>query len=351
MHCRGVRSCVLAIALGVLTLAGDGLAEPRDPVAADALFREARTLLKEQKYAEACPKLDESHRLDPRPGTLFNLAECEEKLGKLATALLRWQALIDMLTATSKLTDPRFSVARSKIENLSARVPRLLLRLKPGAPAGTVILRDGIELRQASLGVALPTELGDHTLLVRAPYRRDVELKISLKEGETRELDLDVGEPNGPGPQPSAQPADSAPPVASSAPSAPLPPPVASPPVTSGPRPLPAPASGRRTAGFIAGGVGVAALLGAGVTGLVLQGYKKTVDDNCNRDARRCNPEGLDAASAGETLAPVNLALWLVGAVGVGAGTYLLLSSPDRAVRPGLSYQPGQSSLWLHGRF
>src|SRR5260221_11014313 len=61
-----------------------------DPVAARTLFDEGRKLLADGKYDAACPKLEESQRLDPGTGTLFNLADCWEQIGRTASAWARF---------------------------------------------------------------------------------------------------------------------------------------------------------------------------------------------------------------------------------------------------------------------
>ena len=59
----------------------------QDVAAADALFNKAIVDMDAGRYDAACPALTESHRLDPRSGTLFAVATCNAKAGKIATAL------------------------------------------------------------------------------------------------------------------------------------------------------------------------------------------------------------------------------------------------------------------------
>ena len=62
------------------------MADTRDPAAAEALFEAGRQAATRGDWTTACPKFAESQRLDPAPGTLLNLADCEEHLGHLASA-------------------------------------------------------------------------------------------------------------------------------------------------------------------------------------------------------------------------------------------------------------------------
>ena len=53
-----------------------------DKAAAEALFDQGVRLMKQNSFSDACPKLEESERIDPAVGTLLYLGECYERVGK-----------------------------------------------------------------------------------------------------------------------------------------------------------------------------------------------------------------------------------------------------------------------------
>jgi hypothetical protein len=74
--------------LGFAAFAWCGIAAAQTESAstAETLFREGREAVKRGDYAVACPKFEESQRLDPANGTLLNLALCEEGWGHVDDA-------------------------------------------------------------------------------------------------------------------------------------------------------------------------------------------------------------------------------------------------------------------------
>src|SRR6185312_7749645 len=58
----------------------------QDQVIAEQLFEQGRTLVTANNWPAACPKFEESLKLDPTLGTKLNLATCYEHIGKIASA-------------------------------------------------------------------------------------------------------------------------------------------------------------------------------------------------------------------------------------------------------------------------
>jgi hypothetical protein len=65
-----------ACCLLLQTLSAAGQTGASDKAAAEALFDQGVRLMKQNSFAEACPKLEESDRIDPAVGTLLYLGEC-----------------------------------------------------------------------------------------------------------------------------------------------------------------------------------------------------------------------------------------------------------------------------------
>src|SRR5215472_3244398 len=126
MRCAALAGAFLLVSVAPTS----ALAQARDPAAAEELFRKGREAIRRGDYAAGCPMFEESQRLDPSVGTLMNVADCEEHDGALATAWGHWHDIVD---AMARSGDDRIGVARSRLEGLDKRVPRLTVHLSADA--------------------------------------------------------------------------------------------------------------------------------------------------------------------------------------------------------------------------
>ena len=265
---------------------------PSNKSAASTLFRQGRAAFDKGDYAEACPKFAESLRLEPAPGTLLNLAVCEERVGKLVSAR---QHLTDLLP---QLHDERLPFARDLLAKVDKRVCRLTLTRGPGAPTETQV-KDEHDGKVLPLEQELILDPGDYDLSIMAPGRPSDRLRFTLAEGQTETRVI-------------TPPAAVLPDKTTS---------IAPTPSSEGP-------SLGRTLGFVAGGVGVAGFGVAAVTGVVLLNKQSEVKKACPN--KQCPTEtelNLVRDAQKTPLLPLNTVSWIVGIAGLSAGAVLVLTS------------------------
>jgi hypothetical protein len=290
-----------------LAVAPPARAAGEDRAAAEVLFVKGRDAAKRGDLDVACSAFEESARLEPAPGTMFNLAECEEKRSHLAAS---WQWFQETLTKLPA-SDQRRPLVQKRIAALEARLPTLSLRLAPDAPAGTVVTRDSVELGAASFGVALPLDTGIHRVVVTAPNHDASSQDVVLAEGDHRELVVGPGAEAKPAARPLSPSEVPVPPVVPAA-------------------PPPAPARSRadtRMLGYVVGGVGVAGIGTALALGAVVIGKSNTVHDHCKPDGTCDAQSAVDASSSGRSLATASTVTFILGAAAVGVGAYFILTS------------------------
>jgi hypothetical protein len=289
-------------------------AEPtRDPAAAQLLFEKGKRALDDGNVDTACAYFAESLRLDFGVGTLFNLATCEERQGKVASA---WQHLregIDQLPPG----DRRQAPAEEQARLLERRAPRLTVRLSPNAPADTRVFRDGVELSSVSLGTALPVDPGAHHVVVEAAGRSARAIDMTLREREAQEI---VVEP-GPllDPSPGVMP-ERPPPLREVRPGSVLP-----------------------KLGIAAAASGAAGVALGAITGTIALVRSDAVKEQCDVPSRLCSQDGLDALDATKTWGTVSTVAFVAGAALLTTGIVLLFF-PRRAGNdpPSAVYRQGR---------
>ena len=169
------RARTLCTLLSVLALPASVMAEPKakpqavdaDTAAAQALFEQGRALMKQGRPREACPKFWESQRLEPGLGTQFNLANCLEQLGKLASAQELFTDVADAARATGQ--SERERVARARADALEPRLTKLAILVPAGSSPELKVALDGVPLKAAEWGSPVPIDPGAHRLRASGP--------------------------------------------------------------------------------------------------------------------------------------------------------------------------------------
>jgi hypothetical protein len=237
-----------------------------DKSAAVLLFDEAERLMTAQRMSEACPKFGESYRLDPQIGVLLHLADCQERIGKLASA---WASFREAGDLAEKLGDPRAAEARGYAAALEPRLPRLTVTVSEAARVpGLEVRREGQPIGEPLWGSGVPVDPGEHQVEASAPGKKPWSGRVTV-ESEGQQVALEV-----PPLEAAPVPEDEAAPMMD--PGTPVTADVGVP--TAG-APL-------RTIGLVVGGVGV---VGLGVGGyFVLR--SKGLDDESKEDGH-CNAQ------------------------------------------------------------
>jgi serine/threonine-protein kinase len=278
---------------------------------ADVLFDEARKLMGDGRYGDACPKLAESNRLDPAVGTLLYLGDCYEKSGRLASAWTTFREGREAARVRGQAD--REKAASERVAAIEPRLSRLRIVIPSASDVpGLAVRRDGAPIERPLWGTAFPLDAGRHvveaTATGRQPWRHEIEVGPAAA---TVELIVPTLE-SSPATPPATPPATSAPVSAAS---------TDRPPQTT-PTPGMSPV---RTAGLIGAGVGVV-LIGTGVF-FGLQAKSKDSDADGLCQGNRCGSAGFSTANDAKSAAKTaNIMLVLGGALTTAGVAAIVLS-------------------------
>jgi hypothetical protein len=332
------RSAVVRWALGAALLATAPAARAQTadatpPPTAQALFDAGMRALTAGFYSEACPRLEESWRLEPRPDTRFYLADCYEKSGKTASAWINFWEVSE--TAFKAGDTARALVADQRALDLTAHLSFLTVSV-PHPVAGLLVKRDGTPMAPESWGVPVPVDPGIHQIEVTAPDKKPYQATIEIVlEGEKGQLEV---------------------PALQSLPPKPKPPPVVPPAVRQAQAAKAAAVSARssrqKTLALISASVGVVGL-GVG-TALVLSAKTTYSDANafCDTSNRCTDPRGVSLRH--DAISRANLAAipFGIGLAGLGVGLTLWLTAPSASKeRPRVALFLSPNDVTLRGGF
>jgi tetratricopeptide (TPR) repeat protein len=316
LHVRPL-AVTLAVSFWLSGLSPTALAQSPSEIeieGADRLFKEALGLIEAGRYEQAAQKLEQSQRLAPGSGTLLNLADCYERLGRNLSAWKIFLQAAQLSHAAGKLDRER--VAMERAIALRAQLGQFIIEL-PAMPGDSLrIILDGRDLPRTQWSAPIVVEPGPHRISASAPGRKPFEAPLaSVEKGGTARVRIPELSPT----QPTVAPE------------------------LASPRRL----DGQQLAAIIGAGVGVVGLGAGAVFALRSQSKHEESDRYCIGSV--CSdPRGVDAMEEARSAGDRATLGVVIGAIGFGAAAALWFVRPlDPRTAGGaeLAVAPGQMRL------
>jgi hypothetical protein len=318
MITRGIAIALVLVVAGRPAIADDNIAK------ADKLFDEGRALMNTDLHA-ACEKFEESLKFNSQAiGTLMNVALCDEKLGRTASAVAKFTEARDR--ARESGMDVHLKAAEDRLKELTPKVPHVTIKFTVAAqPETRIVIDDKVIALTAIADIAI--DPGEHPLVVSAPDHLPYQTTVRIAEGEHRDITIPILEKS----------------------------------VTV--------RSSRRTIGKIVTISGGVALATGVILGLVARhNYNAefeppsptTADPtpaaHCDRTTKLCTSDGQTETERARTLGNVGSVVGGIGIAAVAVGVYLWIRSPtetrdDRRVSLLPQLTPDGAGVVAVGRF
>ena len=277
---------------------------------AEALFTQGNALVTAGRYAEACPKLAESERLEPALGTRFNLADCYEHLGRTATAQALFLDVARAAHAAGKFERERLAKERAA----ALKVPTLRIDVKASA-SNLEILLDDVVVPPATWSAERSLDPGPHKVTATATGRTPFRWAGTLREGATIVTVPEL-----------AAPAPEKPVAKSESPTTPT---------------TPTNDDPRRNLALGLGGVGIAGLAVGAIAGAIALSSKSRAQDTCPEAQYHfhCpNEAGANDWTSAHTAGNIATVGFIVGGVGLVAAAVVWLTAPKKPITTAWSF-------------
>lgn len=316
--------------------------ETSDKATARQLFFQASDALKAGDWAKAADLFHRSNALYPAPTAALGEARALVKVGKLVDAYERYNSVArkQLPEDASEAFAKAVNEARAEVGELEPRLAGVIIVLHMRRRAGGArvaysarVTVGGKPVPEAGLGVRWLVDPGEHVVRASADGYHPFETKLSMREGETKDIEIVLERDESAAAAASDDPAGSRRNERAA--------------VGRGP-------SAMAVAGYALGGVGIASLIAAAVTGGLFVQQKGIVDDECDQNDR-CTQEGLDAVDRGKMLGWVNTGTLFGGIALVGIGATLVLvaelGDDDEAAELWVRPMPGGAGAFARGSF
>jgi hypothetical protein len=311
---RGLIAMGTGVAMLLSQLAGGPAATAQTKEELDkarAMFFEGVRLAAANNCAAALAKYEAVAKVKMNAQVAFNIAECEERLGKLVSALGSYR-LAASLVVDNKPAEVAGPVG-DRIKSLEDRIPRLIIQRTEQT---SHIELDGVEIGSSQIGAENLVDPGAHVVSGKVGetevWRESV--TVAEKEHKTVTVKIDVEKFKPPPPKPTAtataSATDTAPVSTASAESKPS-----------------------RVPGYIVGGAGVLSLgVGFALMGVSL-GTASDLQKTCGND-HDCPPSLKSKYDSGRTTAGVSEGLLIFGGVALAAGVVLFIRGGSSGDKP-----------------
>lgn len=276
-------------------------------------------------WAGALALLKEVATVKGTPQVRFNIALCEEHLGRLVAALGDYE--LAGTDARAEKADLVRQEVDARLDALRARLPRIVVQRGTGAEGATIAL-DGIPLGDAVVGTPLPADPGPHVVDATAPGFLPFKQSFRVAEQQTASIEVTLQvEPSKPPP-----PAPVSPPFSR---------------ITS---------PGLRNAGYVVGGAGIASLIASGAMFYLRHNAINDLDQRCGADRMSCPEDAKSTADRGRLYNTLGNVTLVVGAASVAVGAVLVIVGGRTREQPKLALAPAATGangggLSLLGRF
>ncbi len=297
----------IAALLAVLSSAAPGLAQAQavsQKTIAEALFRDAKSLMDRAKYPEACAKFSESQRADPTLGTQLYLALCYEKQGKAASAWTEYAEAANQATRTNQTA--RAAFARTRVTELDKILSRVTLSIQSQNADGLEVRLDNNSVGTAALGTPVPLDPGQHQVTAKQPGKKAWSTTFTVPDGPSSlTIDIPVLEQ-----EPASVRAASVEASTNTTAEA-----------ASGPSKPSEDTNSRRIVAWTIGGAGLMMFAGGAVFGLRASSKRDQASQECVD--KLCTQAGLDAIDSANAAATLSTIGFGVGLAGLAAGAAL----------------------------
>jgi hypothetical protein len=310
---------------------------PTEKATAESLFQQGKALVEKKNFVDACPKFEESLRVDPSLGTQYYLADCYEHTARTASAWANFLEVANKAKATGEKA--KESKARERATALESKVAHLTIAVAAGNPPGLEVKRGTTVVGSAQWGVPIAIDAGTYPIVASAKGKQEWTHSIAIVDGASVTETIPVLDNAASG---SVSTVSSATPSSTASASNTVPPHSDTPPTER---------TWQKPTAWVLGGVGLVAM---GVGGyFALSASSKNSDSKgpglCDEN-NKCTPAGASIRDAAVRRADTATVLFAAGGLVAATGLVLWLTAPSGgSLQPSVGLSP--NGLIFKGTF